>query len=625
MPWRQGMKVCSWFTTEYVLAVLCILNSLGSIQCGHCPSGWQEGPLEDHCFTVMINTSTWLESEEACKAYGGHLAALTSIEELQFVDGLCNEDTAALLGGAGGGCWAGGLQQQSSSLYPNWTDCKVKWNVSAFPRAPSPVANCSDPSCPDYLLDGWCTLVVNRSLVWENCANTHPFICGLIQGGSCGDRASHKEYLIIIIVVSSVIVTTALGVTIWLLAYRTTKRRRRRRRRLESMASPAATPWRVFSYVELEAFTDGFAEANKLGDGEDVNTYKGILPDGQQVVVKKVRRPGFQDETDFLGEMYKIGRLKHPNLVAMKGCCFDRGDSYIIYEYIPNGSLEKWLHLLPAGARPLDWDTRMRIATGVAHILSFLHDKMKPNLVHRNLRASTVLLDDDFNPHLIGVGLVNMAMSRDTTTASELTVIIGTHGYSAPEFVYRNELTTKSDVFSFGVLLLELITGRTPTRSQNLEESFSDAPTIFEWATPLVQAEAWTDLLDATIGTVPNHSQVKKVCDLVYTCTQHVPSMRPRMSYVLYQLQELQTAELTVHPVVADSSRTTTPARTPFRTPARTPGRTPGRTPDRSLMMMERTPGRISTESTTPFALNMEHHVDDDDDDSDLEIREVRW
>lgn len=136
------------------------------------------------------------------------------------------------------------------------------------------------------------------------------------------------------------------------------------------MASPVATPWRVFSYVELEAFTDGFADANKLGEGEDVNTYKGILPDGQQVVVKKVRRPGFQDERDFLGEMCKIGRLKHPNLVAMKGCCFDRGESYVIYEYISNGSLDKWLHHLSAGVRPLDWDTRMRIATGVAHILS---------------------------------------------------------------------------------------------------------------------------------------------------------------------------------------------------------------------------------------------------------------
>lgn len=192
----------------------------------------------------------------------------------------------------------------------------------------------------------------------------------VLPGGSCGQRPSHKEYLVIIIVVSSIILTTAVGVTIWLLAYRTTKRRRRRRRGLASLANPGVTPWRVFSFVELEAFTDGFAEANKLGEGADVNTYMGILSDGSPVVIKKVRRPGFQDERDFFGEMFKIGRLKHPNLVAMKGCCFDRGESYIIYEYISNGSLEKWLHHLPTGASPLDWATRMRIATGVAHTLS---------------------------------------------------------------------------------------------------------------------------------------------------------------------------------------------------------------------------------------------------------------
>lgn len=217
---------------------------------------------------------------------------------------------------------------------------------------------------------------------------------------------------------------------------------------------------------------------------------------------------------------------------------------------------------------------------------------MKPNLVHRNVRASTVLLDDEYNPHVIGVGLVNMAMSRDTT--SELTVIVGTHGYYAPEFVYRNELTTKSDVFSFGVLLLEIITGRKPTESERVDEAFSDVPTIFEWASPLVQAEAWRDLLDVLIGTLPNHSQVKKVVDLVYTCTQHVPSMRPRMSYVLYQLQELHTSELTVLPMDTTSIFERTP---------------------------ERTLDKITTDSS-PIVLNVEYPLDDS---SDLEIREVPW
>lgn len=152
---------------------------------GHCPSGWQEGPLQDHCFTVMINSSNWIESEEACKTQGGHLAALTSIEELQYASDLC-VDTDVL-----GGCWIGGSQQETSSFYPNWTDCKVKWNASAFPRAPSPDINCSDLSCPVFSVDGWCTLVANHSLVWEYCLNKHAYICGLVQGNMQAHICSH--------------------------------------------------------------------------------------------------------------------------------------------------------------------------------------------------------------------------------------------------------------------------------------------------------------------------------------------------------------------------------------------------------------------------------------------------
>ncbi|KAG6541659.1 hypothetical protein Mapa_016924 [Marchantia paleacea] len=555
MPWRQGMKVCLWRTTKHVLVIFCILSSLCTIQ-GQCPSGWQEGPVDQRCFTLMNNASSWNESAVNCKAEGGHLAAVASAQEFPFLDGLCTSNGS-------GSCWLGGTLQRSSSgiFTPNWTDCRVPWNDSFYPPGPPlPSTNCSDPSCPDYHENGWCSLVLNSSLVWGSCDTKHSFICSLGEDGSCGGRSSNKAYIITLSVVSSVILTTTLGVTIWLLAYRRTKRRRRRRRDQSTLAASAASApaWRVYTFSEVVNFTDGFAPENKLGRGGDSDsfTYKGALPDGSAVAIRKVRRPGLQGEKDFLAEMRKIGRLRHENLVAMKGCCFDRNDGFIIYEFIPNGTLDDWIHNLPSGARPLDWDARMRIAEGVADSLAYLHDKVKPNVVHRNVRSSTVLLDNDFKPHLLGVGLVNMAL-RDTT--HEPTVIVGTHGYLAPEFVYRNELTTRSDIFSFGVLLLELVTGRKPTVA---EGEISETPTtIFEWATPLLQAEAWTELLDVTIGTVPNYSQVKKVVELAYTCTQHVPSMRPRMSHVLYQLQELQRAELVVQPMM-NTERTTIPLNT---------------------------------------------------------------
>lgn len=159
---------------------------------------------------------------------------------------------------------------------------------------------------------------------------------------------------------------------------------------------------------------------------------------------------------------------------------------------------------------------------------------MKPHVVHRDIRASNVLLDEEFGAHLMGVGLSKFVQWE---VMQERTVMAGgTYGYLAPEFVYRNELTTKSDVYSFGVLLLEIVTGRRPAQAVNNVGWQS----IFEWATPLVQAHRYPELLDPLISSdIPEGSVIQTVVDLVYSCTQNVPSMRPRMSHVVHQLQQL--------------------------------------------------------------------------------------
>lgn len=164
-------------------------------------------------------------------------------------------------------------------------------------------------------------------------------------------------------------------------------------------------------------------------------------------------------------------------------------------------------------------------------------------MVHRDIRASNVLLDEELGAHLMGVGLSKLVAYE---VMHERTVMAGgTYGYLAPEFVYRNELTTKSDVYSFGVLLLEIVTGRRPAQAVDSVGWQS----IFEWATPLVQAHCYLDLLDPHItatstSEIPEAGVVQKVVDLVYACTQHVPSMRPRMSHVVHQLQQLAPSPL---------------------------------------------------------------------------------
>lgn len=355
----------------------------------------------------------------------------------------------------------------------------------------------------------------------------------------------HREYLITLGVVSGLILLTTFAIVIWLLAYRRSKRRRKSRKLSNPAASALVPPsWKVFTTEELRSITKNFSEGNRLlGDSKTGGTYSGILPDGSRVAVKRLKRSSFQRKKEFYSEIGRFARLHHPNLVAVKGCCYDHGDRYIVYEFIVNGPLDRWLHHIPRGGRSLDWAMRMKVATTLAQGIAFLHDKVKPHVVHRDIRASNVLLDEEFGAHLMGVGLSKFVPWE---VMQERTVMAGgTYGYLAPEFVYRNELTTKSDVYSFGVLLLEIVSGRRPAQAVDSVCWQS----IFEWATPLVQSHRYLELLDPLISSsssdIPEAGVVQKVVDLVYACTQHVPSMRPRMSHVVHQLQQLAQPPVT--------------------------------------------------------------------------------
>ncbi|KAJ7979207.1 putative Kinase [Quillaja saponaria] len=377
----------------------------------------------------------------------------------------------------------------------------------------------------------------------DKCNSAHASICMLTIGHRCYHMHCHREYLIILAVVSALILCTVLAIVVWLLAYKRGKKRKRSRKLSNPAASELVPPsWKVFTKEELRSITKNFSEGNRLlGDAKTGGTYSGLLPDGSRVAVKRLKRSSFQRKKEFYSEIGRVARLHHPNLVAVKGCCYGHGDRYIVYEFVVNGPLDKWLHHIPRGGRSLDWTMRMRIATTLAQGIAFLHDKVKPHVVHRDIRSSNVLLDEEFGAHLMGVGLSKFVPYE---VMQERTVMAGgTYGYLAPEFVYRNELTTKSDVYSFGVLLLEIVTGRRPAQAVDSVGWQS----IFEWATPLVQAHRYPDLLDPHISSsnIPEASVIQKVVDLVYSCTQHVPSMRPRMSHIVHQLQLLTQSPVT--------------------------------------------------------------------------------
>lgn len=175
----------------------------------------------------------------------------------------------------------------------------------------------------------------------------------------------HREYLIILAVVSALILSTTLAVVVWLLVYKRGKKRRRSRK----LSDPAASlpSWKVFTKEELRSITKNFSEGNRLvGDTKTGGTYSGVQPDGSKVAVKRLKRSSFQRKKEFYSEIGRVARLRHPNLVAVMGCCYDHGDRYIVYEFVANGPLDKWLHHIPRGGRSLDWAMRMNIATTLA-------------------------------------------------------------------------------------------------------------------------------------------------------------------------------------------------------------------------------------------------------------------
>ncbi|XP_017422151.1 C-type lectin receptor-like tyrosine-protein kinase At1g52310 isoform X2 [Vigna angularis] len=498
-----------------------------------CPIGWVMDPNKTKCFLHVGRPQSWNDSEICCSKYGGHLASLTSLQELQFAQSLCGESVNS--------CWIGGQRRNTTTGYQwMWSD-NSPGNNSIFPlENVPPHCNGTGLSCHGNNTDSLCTVMTNNSnsLVSERCDNPHSSLCILDIDAACNRMHCHRDYyLIILIVVSALILSTTLAVVVWLLVYKRGKKRRRSRK--ISVPGASLPSWKVFTKEELRSITKNFSEGNRLvGDTKTGGTYSGVLSDGSRVAVKRLKRTSFQRKKEFYSEISRVARLRYPNLVAVMGCCYDHGDRYIVYEFVANGPLDKWLHHIPRGGRSLDWAMRMKIATTLAQGIAFLHDKVKPQVVHRDIRASNVLLDEEFGARLMGVGLSKIVPYE---VMHERTVMAGgTYGYLAPEFVYRNEFTTKSDVYSFGVLLLEIVSGRRPTQAVDSVGWQS----IFEWATPLVQVHRYHELLDPHITSssssiIPEASTIQKVVDLVYSCTQHVPSMRPRMSHVVHQLQQI--------------------------------------------------------------------------------------
>ncbi|XP_058753288.1 receptor-like serine/threonine-protein kinase ALE2 isoform X5 [Vicia villosa] len=289
---------------------------------------------------------------------------------------------------------------------------------------------------------------------------------------------------------------------------------------------------KTFSMNEIEKATDNFHPSRILGEGGFGLVYRCDLEDGSKVAVKVLKREDHHGDREFLSEVEMLSRLHHRNLVKLIGICTELTSRCLVYELIPNGSVESHLHGVDREKSPLDWSTRIKIALGAARGLAYLHEDSSPHVIHRDFKSSNILLENDFTPKVSDFGLARTAADEDNRHIS--TRVMGTFGYVAPEYAMTGHLLVKSDVYSYGVVLLELLTGRKPV-------DFSQPPgqeNLVAWARPLLTSrEGLEAIIDPSLGTNVPFDSVAKVAAIASMCVQPEVSDRPFMGEVVQALK----------------------------------------------------------------------------------------
>ncbi|KAG5240324.1 proline-rich receptor protein kinase [Salix suchowensis] len=296
----------------------------------------------------------------------------------------------------------------------------------------------------------------------------------------------------------------------------------------------------LFVFEELIKATNGFSSQNLLGEGGFGSVYKGYLPDGRDVAVKQLKIGGGQGEREFKAEVEIISRIHHRHLVSLVGYCISETQRLLIYDYVPNNTLH--FHLHEVGRPALDWATRVKIAAGAARGLAYLHEDCHPRIIHRDIKSSNILLDNNFEAKVSDFGLAKLALDTNTHVTTR---VMGTFGYMAPEYASSGKLTDKSDVFSYGVVLLELITGRKPVDASQP----SGEESLVEWARPLLnhalENEEFESLADPRLEKNYIESEMFRMIEAAAVCVRHSAAKRPRMGQVVRAFDTLAIADLT--------------------------------------------------------------------------------
>lgn len=285
-----------------------------------------------------------------------------------------------------------------------------------------------------------------------------------------------------------------------------------------------------FSLRQIKVATDNFDPTNKIGEGGFGPVHKGVLPDGTVIAVKQLSAKSKQGNREFLNEIAMISALQHPHLVKLYGCCVEGDQLLLVYEYLENNSLARALFGPIETQIRLNWPLRQMICVGIARGLAYLHEESRLKIVHRDIKATNVLLDKDLNPKISDFGLAKLDEEENTHMSTR---VAGTYGYMAPEYAMRGHLTDKADVYSFGIVALEIVHGKSNTSSRSKADTFY----LLDWVHVLREQNKLEEVIDPRLGTDYNRQEAMTMIQLGMLCTSPAPADRPSMSTVVSMLE----------------------------------------------------------------------------------------
>ncbi|KAG8067053.1 hypothetical protein GUJ93_ZPchr0005g14873 [Zizania palustris] len=357
--------------------------------------------------------------------------------------------------------------------------------------------------------------------------STQPFY---LPANATAGSGSPNRHIIIVVIASVFSALAAIGI-----AFAWAKMRNRRNDHHEDMDVSSeiirviAASHLSFKYEELRRATDDFDHINKLGQGGFGSVYKGVLSDGREIAVKRLFFNRRQCAEQFFNEVRLISQVQHKNLVKLLGCSVEGPESLLVYEYLCNTSLDHYL-FDAFKKTALDWERRLEIILGTAEGLSYLHNASEIRIIHRDIKASNILLDERFRPKIADFGLARN-FTEDQSHLS--TGLAGTFGYMAPEYIVHGQLTEKADIYSYGVLVLEIITGR---KSLNSVASSAEGHSLMSLIWKHYSEGTVMELLDPNLREQCTEEEAVKVFHVGLLCSQASPNLRPPMWKVVEML-----------------------------------------------------------------------------------------